>query len=447
MSQRGSRRRRRSIRLPGYDYSRAGAYFVTICTRGRECLFGDVVDDRMCLTDAGRIVQETWERLPEHYPHVELDSFVVMPNHVHGIIVIRGVGAGFKPAPTTPGATTNNDAGAGPATRPAATPRHGPLEVIEGVGAGLKPAPTTPAATTNNDAGAGPATRPAATPRHGPPEVIAGVGAGFKPAPTTPGATITDDAGAGPATPPAATPRHGLPEVIEGVGAGLKPAPTTPGATITNDAGAGPATPPAATPRHGLPEDIEGVGAGFKPAPTTPGATTTDDAGAGPATRPAAMATNDAAAGPATPPMAAATGGAGAEALATAARSGGGYTGDEPDRAATPRHGPPEVIEGVGAGFKPAPTTPGATITDDAGAGPATRPAATPRHGLPEIVRAFKTFSARRINEQSETPGCSRWQRNYFEHVIRDDSELHQIREYIAMNPRRWSLDREYRAQ
>lgn len=93
-------RNRRPIRLQGYDYSRAGAYFVTVCTHDRLCLFGEIADRRMALNDAGRMVQQVWDDLPNHYSHVELDECVVMPNHVHGIVVI--VGAGFKPAPTKP---------------------------------------------------------------------------------------------------------------------------------------------------------------------------------------------------------------------------------------------------------------------------------------------------------------------------------------------------------
>jgi REP-associated tyrosine transposase len=87
--------RRRSIRLKGYDYSRASAYFVTICTHERACLFGGVVDCEMRVNDAGRMVEECWSAIPNHFPHVDLDAFVVMPNHVHGIIVItdRTVGA------------------------------------------------------------------------------------------------------------------------------------------------------------------------------------------------------------------------------------------------------------------------------------------------------------------------------------------------------------------
>ena len=79
---------RRSIRLRGYDYSQAGAYFVTVCVQGRHCLFGGVVNGEMRLNDAGRMAQTVWEGLPDRFPSIELDAFVVMPNHVHGIIVL-----------------------------------------------------------------------------------------------------------------------------------------------------------------------------------------------------------------------------------------------------------------------------------------------------------------------------------------------------------------------
>lgn len=84
--------RRRSIRLKGYDYSRAGKYFLTICTDQRQCLFGDIVDGEMILNDIGGVVRQCWVEIPEHFPQVELDDFVVMPNHVHGIISIVDIG-------------------------------------------------------------------------------------------------------------------------------------------------------------------------------------------------------------------------------------------------------------------------------------------------------------------------------------------------------------------
>src|SRR4030067_810673 len=80
---------RRSIRLRGYDYSQAGAYFMTLCTQKRECLFGAVVGDSMRLNDAGHMVQNIWEALPDLYAGVTLDTFVVMPNHIHGIIMLN----------------------------------------------------------------------------------------------------------------------------------------------------------------------------------------------------------------------------------------------------------------------------------------------------------------------------------------------------------------------
>ena len=95
---------RKSIRIKGYDYSKPGHYFITICTENRSCLFGNVHNRQMVLNDMGGMIGKVWNELPEHYQHVELDAFIIMPNHVHGIIVLRPdpiiVGAGFKPAPT-----------------------------------------------------------------------------------------------------------------------------------------------------------------------------------------------------------------------------------------------------------------------------------------------------------------------------------------------------------
>jgi len=94
---------RRSIRLRGYNYAQTGADFVTIVTKDRVCLFGQMVNGEIRLTDGGRIIQATWNELPEHYPGVECDAFVVMPNHVHGIIVLvdnggdKGIDVGAGP--------------------------------------------------------------------------------------------------------------------------------------------------------------------------------------------------------------------------------------------------------------------------------------------------------------------------------------------------------------
>jgi putative transposase len=95
---------RRSIRLKGYDYSRPGAYFVTICIHDRaQRLFGNVVDGKMALNDAGECAQRCWLSIPAHFPDVTLDEFVVMPNHVHGIIVILdGTGKNDTAEPAIP---------------------------------------------------------------------------------------------------------------------------------------------------------------------------------------------------------------------------------------------------------------------------------------------------------------------------------------------------------
>lgn len=89
--------RRRSIRLKGWNYARTGAYFVTVCLQNRECLLGDVVGDAVVRLESGGLVQSCWEDLQQRFPGLELDAFVVMPNHVHGIIVIDPVGVGLAP--------------------------------------------------------------------------------------------------------------------------------------------------------------------------------------------------------------------------------------------------------------------------------------------------------------------------------------------------------------
>ncbi|OGU13416.1 MAG: hypothetical protein A2076_17360 [Geobacteraceae bacterium GWC2_53_11] len=83
---------RKSIRLRGYDYSQAGLYFITICTHERLPLFGKIDDGKMVANDAGLMVEKCWREIPDHFPQVILDGFVVMPNHIHGIIEIRDTG-------------------------------------------------------------------------------------------------------------------------------------------------------------------------------------------------------------------------------------------------------------------------------------------------------------------------------------------------------------------
>ena len=79
---------RRSIRLKGYDYSQPGAYFVTICTQNRESLLGEIVEGGMILNEYGQVVAGCWVWLAKQYPYVQLDEWVVMPNHAHGIVIL-----------------------------------------------------------------------------------------------------------------------------------------------------------------------------------------------------------------------------------------------------------------------------------------------------------------------------------------------------------------------
>ena len=129
MLHRQGRRQRRSIRLPGYDYSSPGAYFVTICVREGKCLLGDVVGAEMRFNELGRMAHEFWAEVPGHFPNVSVDSYVIMPNHLHAIIVIdeeggetpplqdrdcRALTAHASPAPTGAGnAAPKRDAGDG----------------------------------------------------------------------------------------------------------------------------------------------------------------------------------------------------------------------------------------------------------------------------------------------------------------------------------------------
>jgi REP element-mobilizing transposase RayT len=110
---------RRSIRLQGYDYSQAGAYFVTICTQNRQCLFGEIVAGEMRLNDAGLIIADSWEWLSRQYGYLGLDEWIVMPNHIHGIIVIAdGCRGGSRTAPIT----RTNDGKGGSRTAPTVKP-------------------------------------------------------------------------------------------------------------------------------------------------------------------------------------------------------------------------------------------------------------------------------------------------------------------------------------
>jgi putative transposase len=179
------RHRRRSMRLKGYDYSQAGAYFVTICTQGRACLFGEVVDGEMRLNDAGRMVVAEWERLPALFPNVVLDAFVVMPNHIHGIVILTDPADDATDGATAIGATIGG-ATTGRAATGGATTRVAPTTAGDDatpVGAGLVPALSTMAGDDATPVGAGLVPAPS-TP------------APSTPAPSTPAPTLGDVIGA-----------------------------------------------------------------------------------------------------------------------------------------------------------------------------------------------------------------------------------------------------------
>ena len=88
-----SLKKRKSIRLLDYDYSQNGMYFVTICTQNRQCIFGDIKNGKMMLSDIGEITNNCWYGIPQHFSQASLHEFVIMPDHIHGIIEINLVGA------------------------------------------------------------------------------------------------------------------------------------------------------------------------------------------------------------------------------------------------------------------------------------------------------------------------------------------------------------------
>ncbi len=92
-----NQKRRKSNRLGGYDYSRAGCYFVTVCAQDRQCLFGEVVEDGMVLNEAGKMAAHWWGETENKFSHIELDEYVVMPNHIHGIVLIVGADLRVRP--------------------------------------------------------------------------------------------------------------------------------------------------------------------------------------------------------------------------------------------------------------------------------------------------------------------------------------------------------------
>jgi putative transposase len=108
---------RRSIRLKGYDYSQAGLYFITLCCQDWACLFGEIENGQLKLNDGGKIANDCWMKIPNHFPKAELHEHIVMPNHIHGIIELKSEPVGpenFPPHITI----TNNGIGANDYSRP-----------------------------------------------------------------------------------------------------------------------------------------------------------------------------------------------------------------------------------------------------------------------------------------------------------------------------------------
>jgi len=212
-----ARHHRRSIRLQGYDYTRPGAYFVTIVTQGRACLFGEVVAGEMRMNDAGRMVQQVWDELALFYEGVQTDAFIVMPNHVHGIIILTGnvratphvhpdemaVRATPRGCPTTP---------RGCPDEMNATPRVHPDEM--NVGATPRGCPTTPRACPDHPRDCPDEMAVRATPR-GCPNPQSGPGQARGPAPTSGSGQARGPAPtSGSGQPRGVAPTLGLPDVV-----------------------------------------------------------------------------------------------------------------------------------------------------------------------------------------------------------------------------------------
>ena len=144
---------RKSIRLKGYDYSKSGAYFITICCQNRKCRFGEIIvgasladapvetDAQMNLNEYGQIAYDEWVKLPERFSNFELDVFQIMPNHMQGIILLNPVRTTFTVAPTEFNETNSNN------IQPAKPESiNGQSQLIDGQPQGIAPtgiAPTT----------------------------------------------------------------------------------------------------------------------------------------------------------------------------------------------------------------------------------------------------------------------------------------------------------------
>ena len=404
----------RPIRLPGYDYAQTGAYFVTICTNNRECLFGDVVDGVMVLNAAGKMIQQVWAEIPLHVPNADIDAFVVMPNHIHGIIVLTNAGtvhrATTRVAPTAlTNAGTSVGAGLVPAledganTPHRATTRVAPTALTNAgtsVGAGLVPAledganashraTTRVAPTALTEAG----TVHRATTRVAPTALTnagTNVGAGLVPA-------LEDGANASHRATTRVAPTA-LTNAGTNVGAGLVPA-LEDGANASH----------RATTRV-APTVLTNAGTVHR-ATTRVAPTALTEAGTvhRATTRVAPTALTNA-----------------------GTNVGAGLVPALEDGANTPHRATTRVA--------PTALTNAGTVHRAT-----TRVAPT---GLGNLVGAFKSRVTveyiRGVKRKGWLPFHQRlWQRNYYEHIVRDENSLTRIREYIINNPLQWDMDRD----
>jgi REP element-mobilizing transposase RayT len=349
-----SRHHRRSIRLKGYDYSRPGAYFITIVAQDRACLFGKVVDGVMHLSEVGQIIAESWQWLAAQYDYVTLDAWVVMPNHIHGIIVITDQGGddGGRGGDNGGGGGNNggrggNDVGGGG--------NDGGRGGDDGGGGG-------------NDGGRG-----GDDGGRGGDDVGGGGNEGGRGGDD--GGRGGDDVGGGG--------NDGGRGGDDGGRGGSRTAPTANAPTTSN----APTAPDAPTAN----------------APTTSNAPTAPDA-----------PTVNAPTAPDAPTVNAPT------------------APDAPTVNAPTANAPTVNAPTANAPTVNAPTTNAPT-------------APAKRKTVGRLVGAFKTVSTKRINDQRGTPGAQVWQRDFYEHIIRDAAALARIRRYIVENPARWASDPENR--
>jgi len=113
--------KRKSPRLLGYDYTLPGGYFITVATHHHIHLFGKVINGEMCLNEVGKMIQDCWWDIPKHYPNTTLDVFIVMPNHIHGILFITEPNVGEGLVPSRQSQQKKNDTSVRATTRVAPT--------------------------------------------------------------------------------------------------------------------------------------------------------------------------------------------------------------------------------------------------------------------------------------------------------------------------------------